>query len=83
MTDVYIGNAKRTPISQLNGTRGNLSPVEFVSAMIFNRVNNIDSSAFDEVIIGQVISGGAGQNLAHQTSLNAELLVQSLALMVN
>ena len=59
MTDVYIGSAKPTPIGQLNGTLGSLSAVELGSAVIADLINDIDPSVFDEVIIGQVLSGGA------------------------
>ena len=61
MTDVYIDRAKLTPIGQLNGTLGSLSAVELGSAVIADLINDIDPSVFDEVIIGQVLSGGAGQ----------------------
>ena len=83
MTDVYIGSAKLTPIGQLNGTLGSLSAVELGSAVIADLINDIDPSVFDEVIIGQVLSGGVGQNSARQTALKAGLLVQVPALMVN
>lgn len=83
MTDVYIGSAKLTPIGQLNGTLGSLSVVELGSAVISDLINDIDPSVFDEVIIGQVLSGGAGKNSARQTALKAGLLVQVPALMVN
>jgi acetyl-CoA C-acetyltransferase len=83
MTDVYIGSAKRNPIGQLNGTLGSLSAVELGSAVISDLINDIDPPAFDEVIIRQVLSGGAGQHPARQTALKAGLLVQVQALMVN
>jgi acetyl-CoA C-acetyltransferase len=83
MTDVYIGSAKLTPISQLNRTLGSLSAAELCSIVISDLINDIDLSAFDEVIIGQELSGGTGQNLARQTALKAGLLIQVSALMVN
>ena len=51
--------------------------------MISDLINDIAPSAFDEVIIGQELSGGTGQNLARQTALKAGLLIQVSALMVN
>ncbi len=83
MTDVYIGSAKRTPIGQLNGTLSSLSALELGSTVISDLINDIDPSAFDEVIIGQELSGGTGQNPARQTALKAGLLIQVSALMVN
>jgi acetyl-CoA C-acetyltransferase len=52
VTDVYIGSAKRTPIGQLNGTLSSLSALELGSAVISDLINDIDPSAFNEVIIG-------------------------------
>ena len=83
MTDVYIGSAKRTPIGQLNGTLSSLSALELGSTVISDLINDIDPSAFDEVIIGQELSGCARQNPARQTALKAGLLIQVPALMVN
>ena len=53
MTDVYIGSAKRTPIGQLNGTLSSFSALELGSAVISDLINDIDPSAFNEVIIGR------------------------------
>ena len=53
MTNVYIGGEKLTPIGQLNGTLG--------SGMISDLINDIDPSVFDEIIIGHMLNGGAGQ----------------------
>ena len=83
MTNIYIGSAKLTPIGQLNGTPGSLSAVELGNAVISDLINDINPSVFDQVIIGQVLSGGVGQNSARQTALKAGLLVQVPALMVN
>ena len=66
ITNVYIDSEKLTPIGQLNGTLGSLSVVELGSAVISDLINDIDPSVFDEVIIGQVLSGGAGKNSARQ-----------------
>ena len=59
MTNVYIGSEKLTPIGQLNGTLDSLSAAELGSVMISDLTNDIDSSVFDEVIIGYMLSGGA------------------------
>jgi len=83
MTDVYIGSAKLTPIGQLNGALGSLSAAELCSTVTSDLINDIAPSVFDEVIIGQELSGGTGQNLARQTALKAGLLIQVSALMVN
>jgi acetyl-CoA C-acetyltransferase len=83
MTDVYIGGAKLTPIGQLNRTLGSFSAAELCSTVISDLINDIAPSAFDEVIIGQELSGCARQNPARQTALKAGLLIQVSALMVN
>ncbi|MDC1382160.1 hypothetical protein N8500_01620 [Candidatus Puniceispirillum sp.] len=53
MTNVCIGGEKLTPIGQLNGTLG--------SGMISDLINDIDPSVFDEIIIGHMLNGSAGQ----------------------
>ena len=53
MANVFIGSKKLTPNSLLNKTLG--------SVMISDLINDIDPSVFDEVIIGHMLSGSAGQ----------------------
>lgn len=85
MTGVYIGKAKRTPIGKLNGNLSSLSAVELGCAVLSDLIaeSEVDPEAFDEVIIGQVLTGGAGQNPSRQSALRSGLPEKVPALMVN
>ncbi|TPM24090.1 acetyl-CoA C-acetyltransferase [Mesorhizobium sp. B2-3-5] len=85
MDAVYIVAAKRTPIGKLNGAFATLSAAELgaqvVQAILVDA--RLAPDAVSEVIMGQVLTGGAGQNPARQASLKAGLPVGVPALTVN
>lgn len=85
MDAVYIVAAKRTPIGKLNGALANLSAAELggqlIQAMLAQM--QLPPDAVSEVIMGQVLTGGAGQNPARQASLKAGLPVSVPAMTVN
>ncbi len=74
-SDVFIVAAKRSAIGRLGGALSELSAAEIGAQVIAHLVKeaDIDPAAIDEVIIGQVLSGGAGQNPARQASLRGGL----------
>ncbi|CAH2400703.1 acetyl-CoA C-acetyltransferase [Mesorhizobium escarrei] len=82
---VYIVAAKRTPIGKLNGALASLSAAELggqlIQAMLAE--TGLAPDAVSEVIMGQVLTGGAGQNPARQASLKAGLPVGVPAMIVN
>jgi len=70
---VYITHAYRTPIGNLMGGLSTLSAVDLgviVTKHIIEQ-SKIDSAFISEVIMGQVLTGGAGQNPARQTLVNS------------
>ena len=71
VTDVYIAMAKRSPIGKLKGALSGLSAAEIGGQVIRTLVREaeIDAAEIDEVIIGQVLTGGAGQNPARQAAM--------------
>ena len=73
--DVYITHAKRTAVGTLRGSLSGISAVKLGVAVVKAILNEsgIDPSLINEVILGQVISGGAGQNPARQTLVEAGL----------
>ncbi|EHH04034.1 hypothetical protein GCM10007880_14120 [Mesorhizobium amorphae] len=77
MDAVYIVAAKRTPIGKLNGALASLSAAELGGQLIHAMLaeSGLASDAVSEVIMGQVLTGGAGQNPARQTSVRAGLPV--------
>jgi len=85
MDAVYIVAAKRTPIGKLNGAFAGLSAAELggqlIQAMLADA--QLAPDAVSEVIMGQVLTGGAGQNPARQASLKAGLPVSVPAMTVN
>ncbi|TIP37779.1 MAG: acetyl-CoA C-acetyltransferase, partial [Mesorhizobium sp.] len=85
MDAVYIVAARRTPIGKLNGAFASLSAAELggqlIQAMLAE--TQIAPDAVSEVIMGQVLTGGAGQNPARQAALRAGLPVSVPAMTVN
>lgn len=85
MTGVYIADARRTPIGKLNGALRFHAAAELGGHVLRALVaeNDLDPAAIDEVILGQVLTGGAGQNPARQASLAAGLPVTLPAMGLN
>jgi len=70
---VYITHAYRTPIGNLMGGLSTLSAVDLgviVTKHILEQ-SKIDPALISEVIMGQVLTGGMGQNPARQTLINS------------
>lgn len=82
---VYIGAAKRSPIGKICGQFSSLSAVDMGAQVATGMLSehDVDPGAFDDVIIGQVLTAGAGQNPARQTALGAGLPTRIPALTVN
>ncbi|TPI15551.1 acetyl-CoA C-acetyltransferase [Mesorhizobium sp. B4-1-1] len=85
MDAVYIAAAKRTPIGKLNGAFASLSAAELGAQLIQAMLaeTQFAPDAVSEVIMGQVLTGGAGQNPARQAALKAGLPVSVPAMTVN
>ena len=75
MKEVVIVSAVRTPITAFNGSFANTSAVElgrYVVEEALKRIN-LDANQVDEVIFGNVLQAGLGQNPARQISINAKI----------
>ncbi len=83
--NIYIVAAKRTPIGKLNGALAGLSAADLGAAVINALIceTAIDPASVSEVIMGQVLTGGAGQNPARQAAIKAGIPVGVSALTVN
>ncbi len=85
MTDIVITAAKRTAIGKFMGSLSNYSAPELgkltIEAVL--NENSLDKNLVDELIMGQVLTGGSGQNPARQTSILAELPIEKSALTIN
>jgi len=82
-----ICSVARTPIGKFLGTLSSLSAVDLGVATVKEllRRANIDaeSGLIDEVIFGQVLQAGAGQNPARQVALGAGLPVSTPCVTIN
>jgi acetyl-CoA C-acetyltransferase len=75
MEDVVIVAAGRTPVGKFGGTLSKIPAAELGAHVIKNLLARIglDGAAVNEVILGQVLTAGAGQNPARQAVIKAGL----------
>ena len=75
MRESVILSATRTAIGKFNGTLSPLSAVELGSVVVREAVTRagLEASRIDEVIMGNVVSAGLGQNPARQAGLKGGL----------
>lgn len=73
--DVYIVSAARTAIGSFNGSLSKLKASELGSVVIKEVLKraNVNSGDVDEVVIGQSLTAGQGQNPSRQATLKAGL----------
>jgi len=83
--DIVIVGAVRTPVGAFNGAFGNLPAHELGSVAIKATLNRagIETPRVSEVIMGQILTAGEGQNPARQASIAAGIPVESPAWAVN
>ncbi|MCU7251950.1 acetyl-CoA C-acetyltransferase [Pseudomonas koreensis] len=75
MQDVVIVAATRTAIGSFQGSLATVSAVDLGAAVIRQLLaqTGLDGAQVDEVIMGQVLTAGAGQNPARQAAIKAGL----------
>ncbi len=85
MNDVVIVAATRTAIGSFQGALANVPAVELGAAVIKHLLEQtrLDPAQVDEVILGQVLTAGAGQNPARQAAIKAGLPYSVPALTLN
>ncbi|HEQ4786016.1 TPA: acetyl-CoA C-acetyltransferase [Streptococcus pyogenes] len=73
--EVVITSAYRTPIGNFGGVFKSLSAVDLGMTVVTKILadTGLKSDAIDEVIFGNVLHAGLGQNVARQVALNAGL----------
>lgn len=73
MKEAVIVGAARTAIGKFGGSLKDISAVELGSTVIAESIKRagIDSAEVDEVIMGNVLGAGLGQNPARQSSIKA------------
>jgi acetyl-CoA C-acetyltransferase len=73
--EIYLAGGVRTPIGSLNGVFAEVSAPALGSAAIRAALERarVPVDAVDEVIFGNVLSAGLGQNVARQSAIGAGL----------
>ena len=85
MSDVVIVSAARTPVGAFNGAFSSvpahyLGQVAITEALKRAKVAPVEVS---EVVLGQILTAGAGQNPARQAAVNAGIPVEKTAYAIN
>lgn len=85
MREVVIASAARTPIGSFGGSLKDV-PARTLGAICIKEAlkrAGVDGKDVDEVIMGNVLQGGLGQNVSRQMSLDAGLPVEVPAMTIN
>jgi len=82
---VVITSAVRTAIGDLGGSLKNVPAYKLGSTAISNAIkkSNLKPSDVNEIIMGQVLTGGAGQNPARQATMDAGIPKETPSYVVN
>ena len=85
MKKIVITSALRTAVGSLNKSLKNVSASDLGSNVISSllKESKIKSNDIDEVILGQVLTGGTGQNPARQAALKSGIPLEKPAYIVN
>ena len=85
MNKVFITSASRTAVGSLGKSLRNCPADELGSCVIKDslRKSGLNNNEVDEIIFGQVLTGGAGQNPARQASIKSGLPKETPAYIVN
>jgi len=85
MDDVVIVSAARTPVGSFNGAFGAVPAHDLGTAAIKAAITRagLEPGDVDEVILGQILTAGHGQNPARQAAHNAGLPDSSTAFGIN
>ena len=85
MEDIVIVAAARTAVGKFGGTLAK-SPATELGAVVIKALlerSGIDPKAIGEVILGQVLAAGCGQNPARQSMMKAGIAKETPALTIN
>ena len=83
--EVVIVSAIRTPIGTYKGSLKNMRSDQLGSIVIKEvlKKSEFDKDEIDEIIMGQVLTAGAGQNPARQAAINAGIPISKPAHLIN
>jgi acetyl-CoA C-acetyltransferase len=77
MPEIVIASAARTPIGTFNGSLGSV-PAHFLGEVAIRAAlerGGVEPGEVSEVVMGQILTAGQGQNPARQASVNAGIPV--------
>ncbi len=85
MKDVYIVESLRTPFGSFGGMLSDIEAPKLAATVMKGLLANsgLDASMVDEVVVGQVLSGGCGQAPARQAMRAAGIPDSTHALTIN
>ena len=71
LKNIYVAGGVRTPFGSFNGSLSSLTAAELGGIAIRNAVERagVDAKEVDEVLFGNVVGAGQGQNVARQATL--------------
>ncbi|TYC66396.1 acetyl-CoA C-acetyltransferase [Stappia sp. BW2] len=84
-TDIVIVSATRTPVGSFNGAFAN-TPADDLGAIVMKAAMEkagVDGGDIDEVVFGQVLTAGQGQNPARQAAIKAGIADSATAWTLN
>ncbi len=83
--DVYIVDCQRTAIGNFMGTLQSITAHKLGAIVLKSLIsrNNLSPELISEVVLGQVLNAGYGQNPARQASINAQIPSNVPAFLVN
>ena len=85
MTEVVIAGAARTPIGSFNGALSSV-PAHYLGEVAIREALSrakTDAAEVTEVILGQILTAGQGQNPARQAAVNAGIPAEATAFGIN
>jgi len=85
LKEVVIVGAVRTPIGEYKGSLKSIKADQLGSIVIKEllKKTNFNENEIDEVIMGQVLTAGSGQNPARQAAINAGIPISKPAHIIN
>ena len=85
MKNVFVVSAVRTAVGSLGRSLKNIPGDELGSSVISKslEISNLKKEDVDEVIMGQVLTGGTGQNPARQAAMRSGIPKEKPAFIVN
>jgi acetyl-CoA C-acetyltransferase len=85
MTDIVIAAAARTPVGSFNGAFASLAAHDLGAIAIGEALRRakVEAAEVDEVVMGQILAAGAGQNPARQAAMKAGIPAEKTAYGIN